>query len=259
MAGKSHRWQVWEVARAATAADFYFDPFKIEVQGSSEKVVFTDGGLDQTNNPVREAVEEAEDLFGPESLGAVVSVGTARGSKPSRHKLVTKIKALIADKTDPEVNHRWARNKFTDSPGHYFRLNHLGALAMELDDWRPRERWYRRSDKAPGSRTIEEIERKFFEWVAQPACAGHLRACAEELVRRRRARTKRAAEWEHFATGIKFRCHGGGCNETFRNRDHFKTHLQDKHPTEMDLSGREMEQRLKQNGWISEWRYQSPR
>ncbi|KAI9666368.1 MAG: hypothetical protein M1821_004304 [Bathelium mastoideum] len=259
IAGESHRWQVWEVARAATAADFFFDPFEIEVQDSPEKVAFTDGGLDQNNNPVREAVEEVEDLFGPDALGAVVSVGTARGSKPSKHKLIAKIKAMIAEKTNPEVNHGWAETRFAALPENYFRLNDPGALDIELDDWRPRKHWYRRSDRAPGSRTFEEIERKFNEWVAQPACAGRFRACAVELVRRRRARTKKDAEWEYFATGIKFRCYAGRCNETFRNRDHFKAHLESKHPTEMNLSWDEIERRMKQKGWTSMWCYQKPR
>ncbi|KAI9712377.1 MAG: hypothetical protein M1820_001590 [Bogoriella megaspora] len=266
IAGTSYRWQVWEVARAATAADFFFDPFEIEGQDSREKVIYTDAGLDHNNNPVREAVEEIEDLAGPNSLGIVVSVGTARGQKKSKMTISAKLKSMIDEKTDPEVNHRWAEDKFEVKSGHhrhYFRLNHPGALEIELDEWLPRKHWYNRPERAAGSDTVEKIRNKFNEWAGSAESTRQLRECAEKLVRRRRARASKPTlgKWEHFATCIKINCYGRRCNETFRNRDDFMRHIQDgqMHPDEKDESKEEIDWRLKEYGWTTRWIYQAPR
>ena len=261
IAGEATKWPVWKVARAATAAESYFDPLEIDVQGL--QVTFTDGGSGQNNNPAREAFEEVEHLYGSAFLGTFVSVGTARGATRSKHKLIAMLKAIIADATDPEHNHHWMENKmeenFADSKDRYFRLNDPGALDIELDDWRPQSHWYRRSDQTPGSHTIEHIEHKFNEWSKNPARGKQFEACAKELVRRRQARTKNDGQWEYFATGIKIRCSAERCLGTFRNRDDFKRHFQDMHLTGQNISEETLKQILREKGKITKWCYQQRR
>src|SRR5205085_1147612 len=80
--GKAQKFQIWEVARAATAAPLYFEPLKIEIPGNTGHLLFTDGGFNYTNNPTAEGTREIEDLSGSNSIGVVVSIGTARRSEP---------------------------------------------------------------------------------------------------------------------------------------------------------------------------------
>ncbi|KAL9090907.1 MAG: hypothetical protein Q9165_005115 [Trypethelium subeluteriae] len=257
----SRAWQAWEAARAATAADFYFDPFEIEGQDSQKKILYVDGGQDENNNPVRQAVEEVENLAGPASLGIVVSVGTARGTAESRMTIIATLKSIIAERTDPEKNHRWAMKRFAESPRRYFRLNDHGALGMDLDDWRPRKPWLPGREDHSGSLTLDFIDRQFDRWVKDPERTSYFQVCARELVSRRRARTQNPGAWEHFATGVKFYCFVGGCPETFRNRDDLVRHLEDDriHSGVQNLTMEDIEQRLAMTKGQTQWSYRNPR
>ncbi|KAI9699600.1 MAG: hypothetical protein M1820_007099 [Bogoriella megaspora] len=251
LSGEAHKWPVWMVARAATAADFYFEPLQTEAQGYRGNVTYTDGGLDQRNNPTMEAVWETKDLYGPSSLGAVVSVGTARGQTEARVAVVRKLKSMIADKTDPESVHRQAEKEIQTN--RYFRLNEPGALDIELDDWRPRKRCFWKPKEDSGSQTLRYMRTKFNNWAKDPIQAGKFRVCAEELVKRRRARTMDAAKWEHFATGIQFHCYADRCRTTFLDRDELENHVRARHPSWQRLPEEAKAQAMR---FASFWRYQ---
>ncbi|KAI0852479.1 FabD/lysophospholipase-like protein [Daldinia vernicosa] len=66
--------QIWEAARATTAAPSYFDPMVL-TRGSHSRT-FIDGAMG-CNNPAKEVVDEAAALFGTDCvLGCLVSLGT---------------------------------------------------------------------------------------------------------------------------------------------------------------------------------------
>lgn len=66
--------QIWEAARATTAAPSYFDPMVL-TRGNNSRT-FIDGAMG-CNNPAKEVVDEAAALFGTDCvLGCLVSLGT---------------------------------------------------------------------------------------------------------------------------------------------------------------------------------------
>src|SRR5437667_11588402 len=124
--GNAQEFQIWEVARAATAAPLYFEPLKIEIPGNTGHLLFTDGGFNYTNNPTAEGTREIEDLSGSNSIGVVVSIGTARRSEPSSSwwimRIIQMFKAMGHQLTDPEVVHGEMERKAQRESFHYYRL-----------------------------------------------------------------------------------------------------------------------------------------
>ena len=225
--GNAQAFQIWEVALAATAAPFYFEPLKIETPGSSAHLLFTDGGFSYTNNPTREGTQEIEDVYGANSIGVVVSVGTARRDKPSQGKGIRRVvEGIVNMAADPEKIHK---EMVTKSEGHfeYYRLNDRDALNIKLDEWEPKEKLW---TKGSGSRTMENIEAAFHRWAGQTDTVRTFEDCANELVARRKARATDQAKWERYAIGAQFRCELKECErEDFINRQEFKNHLRDDH------------------------------
>lgn len=72
---KAQLLEVWQVARAATAIPFYFEPIKIESAQGVLSMLFASS---QVISPARTGTQEIGDLHGHSSVGIVVSVGTAR-------------------------------------------------------------------------------------------------------------------------------------------------------------------------------------
>lgn len=67
--------QIWEAARATTAAPTFFKRIEIGEEGQAKEEFF-DGGL-RCNNPVDEVLNEARDIFGNDRrVNCVVSIGT---------------------------------------------------------------------------------------------------------------------------------------------------------------------------------------
>lgn len=230
--GDAQNLEIWQVARAATAAPWYFDSFKIGEQ------VFEDGGFGYTNNPTELGVFEIEEASGAESVGIVVSVGTARKDKPAKKNIVSKVKSKINIATDPGLIHKQMLGK-TGQLGlkgmSYHRLNPTDEadeefrLDIELDEWSPRTSRFRLSGES-GSKTIKEIEDKFYRWIAKHWVSQAFDRCAAELVECRRARTGDRAKWERYATAAEFtcrRCHKG--EEKFYHRGKFEDHIKREH------------------------------
>jgi hypothetical protein len=221
--GNAQAFQIWEVARAATAAPFYFEPLKIETPGSSAHSVFTDAGINFTINPTEEGAHEIEDLYGANSIGVVVSVGTARRTEPWGGGIRQKLTGIANRAANPEVVHEKMREKSSKDRFQYYRLNDHDALSIELDEWKPKHTFLK---ERPGSKTIQTIRDAFAHWAARKDIQKELGKCAMELVRRRQARTKDPAKWERYAVGAQFRCRFKECErEDFDNRHEFEDHL----------------------------------
>ena len=163
--GNAQEFQIWEVARAATAAPFYFEPLEIETPGNAAPLLFTDGGFSSTNNPTAEGTREIEDLYGSNSVGVVVSVGTAKRNSPShRRGLRAKVKDMGDKATDPEnIHHDWIA-KSSEQKFRYYRLNEPGGLHVELDEWKPKQNLY---TKNSGQATLKTIQDVFARWAAK--------------------------------------------------------------------------------------------
>lgn len=252
---KAQQLEVWQVARAATAAKFYFEPLKIEnfrVGGSTE---FTDGGFGQANNPTRTGTQEIEELHGYDSIGIVVSIGTARKLKEDAKKatffstIPGSAREFADAATDPEIiHHNMQRHHDKRHEFPYYRLNHPGGLQTELDEWEPKRKMYNKKDG--GAKTIADMEGAFDKWAGNQENIQQLRECAAALVARRRERMS-TRKWERYAIGSHFECRVKGCdNGDFNYRDQFQSHLSERHGFEGDYLECQMRQRRKH------WRYQ---
>lgn len=234
--GPASDFEIWEVARAATAAKFYFDPLKIHIHRSRDYILFEDGGFSVANNPTYFGTQELQDLYGNDSLGVIVSVGTARKDESKKKKpfymaIPGAAKKFASKATDPEGAHNLMRRKASEpaSDFSYHRFNDPGGrLEMELDEWEPRKTG---SNRRSGSTTLEKIERAFDGWAATEEVVDELKNCAARLVECRRSRLQDEDKWERFATGARFTCRARGrCDATdFLSRTLFHEHLRQEH------------------------------
>lgn len=260
-----------DVARAATAAPFYFDPLKVKLN-EREGVLFEDGGFGATNNPTMVGIEEIQCMHGPEFVGTVVSVGTARGQaaetqeRSVKESIRNKLRRVINMATDPDHEHGRATRMTLDLKVEYFRLNPQQdkyRLAVPLDEWLPRaKKRHGLLDKAapkmtPGQRTMEEMDNAFQRWALDPDTQADMSRCAAALVDCRRERTKDLAKWERYAVGSEFRCTlksiHDKCEREFLHRNKFEDHLRTRH----ELNSGEITQEAKSA--ISMFTYQPVR
>lgn len=245
--GRASNLSIPHVARAATAAVSFFDP--LEVQEAREWIRFEDGGFGTTNNPTMVGVEEIRGLYGPnKKLGAVVSIGTARSDKATEeeHKVAESIKAkakrFINLATSPDVEHRNMQTYAWDQGNPYYRFNPTSAnhlLDIPLDQWLPRKSKKKRKlfgrvkEVKSGEHTLTEIRTRFEAYAGTIENGDAMRACAEELVQRRRRRVLDSARWERYATGSEFQCllehDGHKCDTDFSFRDQIRKHLERRH------------------------------
>ena len=251
--GQADSLQIWEVARAATAAPTYFKDIKFKLRSAegATKMYFSDGGFGQTNNPTQEGVLEIESLHGKRYVGVVVSVGTARGSKePGGKSILRRVKQLAETATDPEnVERNMRRQANTDEDFHYFRFNDPKGLDVALDEWKPNGLFTKR----PGRKTLEKIKSGFYRWVQDPKSLKDINDCAKELVLRRRIRAADAPRWERYATGAKFVCGYNACsNVPFNDRKVFEEHLSRTHPNPDEDIKKTLGRMMKR------WQYQAP-
>ncbi|KAG8678668.1 hypothetical protein FRC09_019657, partial [Ceratobasidium sp. 395] len=137
-----------EAGRATSAAPSYFPPIELTDE-RGQLVEYIDGGLGY-NNPSKELLNEARDVFGPDHpIGCFISVGTGRdknvavndvrATSPAYHAF--KAVALSSEKAHWEMEQYFARQ-----PDVYFRFNAGTRLidakgdedfvqAVALEDW----------------------------------------------------------------------------------------------------------------------------
>ena len=252
---KAQEFEIWQVARAATAAPFYFEPLKIEMARTSGHILFTDGGFSQNNNPTREGIREIGDFHGPNSIGIVVSVGTARKKKEATgsrlRRFFTVIKKDVEDMaheiSDPEAIHEEMQRAEDEQGFAYYRLNHENGLDIRLDQWEPKRNFMR---KHAGSKTKKDIRNAFGDWASQTENINQFQDCARQLVDCRRKRMN-TAKWERYATGVQYRCRFQGCDiEDILDSNRFREHLSRDHEIQMEL----LDQTVK--SCKEQWRYQ---
>lgn len=222
--------QIWEVARAATAAPMYFKELKVPLwlDGETQKAYFTDGGFGVTNNPTQAGFKEVKALSGSETaenVGVIVSIGTARAKELPGKGGVRTVKRMVSSATDPNTVAGWMNDQKLD---HYWRFNNdQDGLSVELDEWKPNS-WF---TKRPGHETLTTILHNFNAWAAQSENYHAIEKCAKELVKQRRARTPDRSRWQRFATGAtKYRCSHKDCkNDAWDSLYQFNLHWDASH------------------------------
>ena len=174
--GSRSRCQVWEAARATSAAPMYFPPIHIAED------VFIDGGV-TANNPSQEALREVAYLYGNNLSGAcIVSIGSGvycgtdisafkLGKKTTIGGIKSTFRALRAAATQTESTSSDVLFEASLNLGFaYFRLNSSHERDIPLDQW----------DK---SRQVQaEIEKSTERYLATPEAQESLRRCASTLV-----------------------------------------------------------------------------
>ena len=227
---------LWLAAKAATAADLYFQPVKIpSAQGT---MTFRDGGFGESNNPCSIGYDELKNEWGEAGIQSVISIGTARRngilmSKGPFQHISSYVSKWVNNATDPYPVHLRMAERCYENGIFYRRLNSdkglvpAAMLPIEFDQWKPRKRWWRR--KQSGTTTLQKIEWSFRMWIADEESEFRLRTCAEQMVRVRRARCMDIARWERFATGIKFRCPCRGEHDVWFSRARYSEHLRATH------------------------------
>lgn len=144
--------EIWEAARATSAAATYFLPIRID------NTLYGDGGV-ISNNPSEEAIAEAFNIWPERSIGCLVSIGTGLEESlkvPTTQDTTTLARAIfgvvapgytyqlnmaefcVKAVTSCEKTHRkLSQNpeKFADE-GNYFRLNVPQSMSrIGLEEW----------------------------------------------------------------------------------------------------------------------------
>lgn len=227
--GSKETMEIWEVARAATAAPLYFRAIEFGKLDAEDgmRYQFSDGGFGSTNNPTLLGIRELQNLHDADNVGIVVSVGTAKAeSPPGGHNFfVDTIRRLTQIAT--------SGNTIADllaERDNYWRFNDEEGLKVDLDEWKPNGVFTPSNDR--GSITLQNIRNGLNKWLRANNRA--INECAKELVRIRRARTADASRWERFATGAThFRCQHRDCKDTpFTFRHQFEQHFAEFHEEE---------------------------
>jgi len=216
---------IWQVTRATSAAPFYFEMVRAEVDGVSKS--FKDGGI-RENNPSGAALSEFHALYEGKAHqpALLLSVGTGRpdqsqdgfasnwpepiGRLPFVSKFLEKravIQNLLIKYTEGEKQHHQMREHAHGENTWYKRLNvSHGLESFPLDDWKRGE--WNGQPNVPGGASLtymEEMTAKYLgrefdnkiDSYAPPERM--LRQAAEKLVRQRRAREQEGGpRWETF-------------------------------------------------------------
>ncbi|KAL0938898.1 protein kinase subdomain-containing protein [Colletotrichum truncatum] len=161
---QAHNVEIWEAARATTAAPTFFKPISIKVEAASN--IYVDGAL-AVNNPAKLVLKEAEAQLGTKrKLGFLLSLGTglkandkavnvspdaesaAQGSVQDSKPQKTYSGAMVSraswsllkyakeNLTDTEPTHYELNERFSGTPNAYFRFNlDQGASDIALDEY----------------------------------------------------------------------------------------------------------------------------
>lgn len=229
--GPAEQMEIPQVGRAATAAPLYFKELKVRQKHGTkgQKYYFSDAGFCEMNNPTGLGYQEIQKMFPRQIDGAILSVGTSRSKTDPSGQSVWQILKRMADKaTNPEIVADYMREKNLKN---YWRFNDDRGIKVEMDDWKPNNRF---SNAEPGSVTLKIIEASFDWWAGQPQHIKWLRECAKELVTTRRGRSQDASRWEQFAIGAhEYRCEHDNCrSESYNSRHQFRTHWEVEHEGE---------------------------
>lgn len=168
---------IWQAARATTAAPKYFP--EITIDGSNGPETYADGALG-FNNPAKFVLTEATDVFGSDRpFGCLVSIGS--GLSPVIHLPRPKgwrkfvpfnaaglVKNLAAIVTNCEKTHAELAKRFEKFPNSYFRFNlPEGAADVRLDEFEKMDKLAKATAEylhdAEVSRRVEVLARILME------------------------------------------------------------------------------------------------
>ena len=208
---------IWQVARATSAAPFYFKPLRL----NNNK--YYDAAVD-LNNPSWEAVKEVS-LLAHGSADAIdvllsIGAGNTRLNTPKSkfgggrlEKDLANISGFIHHQVRLE-----SENLFK-----YYRLDvGEGLQHVRINEWKT---------KSNGKTTLQKIREATAKYLEEQGVRSQCYKCALHLVKIRvqRARTMR---WESFATGTRYKCPKDGCPYSelrFEDRNDLMDHLRMKH------------------------------
>ena len=182
-------YQIWEAARATTAAPKYFPPAHIDDN------VFIDGGV-TANNPTQEALREVAYLYENKLSGTcIVSIGSGvyhgQDLEPPKKSTYRSTKAMFrvlrAAATQTESTNSDVLFEASLKSGFaYFRFNAKYDRNILLDQW----------DK---SRQVQaEIEQSIDDYLETPKTQESLRRCASTLVSKLSRNIDSYSENVHF-------------------------------------------------------------
>ena len=235
--GPAHNHEIWQVARATSAAPGYFRPMNIS------GVDYSDGGAG-FNNPAEEAYNEVtikESTKGSENaLFLLVSVGT--GQKPDRvdrvkhifprlsnerhiRKFLNMLERVGGELVQTERAHENMRIRMHKDRQEYFRCTggeQVGGL--KLDEWKLKSKKRTQS-------TADFIEKHVKDYMSQPSIQPQVEACAKILVMHRRARMADIARWRRHTYCTQYRC--TYCLNLFETQAAVKNHIISGHPTKL--------------------------
>ncbi|CAE6467650.1 unnamed protein product [Rhizoctonia solani] len=172
--------EIWEAGRATSAAPSYFPPIKLKDEHGQLRP-YIDGGLGY-NNPSKELLNEARDVFGPEhTIGCFLSIGTGRDRNTAFQdvrKLNSAYEAFKAIALSSEQADRELEEYFSRTPGVYYRFNAGARLVgtngdedfakqVALEDWHK----------------MDQIENLTAQYLGEEGTARRVKRCAERLNR----------------------------------------------------------------------------
>jgi len=222
---------IWEVARATTAAPFYFKPIQI----SNRK--FGDGGFG-TNNPADEMLHEVSSMTGhnPKSIALLLSIGTgevsiSRFQEGRIGKYLAYLNAAKRLASDSAIAHERLQAQKTRFNIPYYRFNvpvDFGLGKIKLDEWKPD--------------TLERIRNLTETYCGQSEVQRQLKEVARIMVDHRIAR-KESELWGFVSSGHQYRCaveRCSRCQELRPRRRDMVAHLKGKH----DLKDDELHEKI---------------
>jgi predicted acylesterase/phospholipase RssA len=230
--GRAHHGEIWQVARATSAAPTYFTPITI----NNRK--FGDGGFG-TNNPAWEVIWEVTQMTGKTSdlgnIALMVSIGTGmsplskfgQGLLGKYYAYFRAAKKLAVDSEN--VHDRMMTvTGGKDGKVPYYRFNVRDGLGeMKLDEWKAPKKWRRRKENL----TLKCIREKTDDYLQLREVQDDLEKLAKILVENRRKRCKTAI-WDMVCLGMQYRCCFEGCPKTHKMRRSARdlcTHLRISH------------------------------
>ena len=171
--GPASSFQIWEAARATTAAPLYFTPLNHENQE------FYDGGI-TSNNPTLQVLGEMQALLPHTPINCVVSLGSGitPPKKPAAGSSDAAIRLLTTVVTDTQDTERLAF-AIADSRGFpYFRFNLDLGRRIAMDEWIDRG-----SPPNTTIRTLDYLQKVAEEFLRRDEVLHNLRRCAGILAR----------------------------------------------------------------------------
>lgn len=182
----SHNCEIWEAARATSAAPTYFS--SIEIGPPASKTRYMDAGLGY-NNPVKQVTAEAVTLFGSEApVTCIVSIGTGLKKKTSYDKpgVVQKIaptklaEVLQRIATNSEIIAEEMKRRCRNIPGIYYRLNvDHGLDSVELDEWK---RMREVTEHTKSYLKLEDVKQQVKNIVEALCGESHFQSCSAALL-----------------------------------------------------------------------------